>query len=161
MSEMNEREFAWDDYIENDNLDFVLLDEGDYTFKVTAFERARHTGSSKLPPCNKAILTLEINSDKGTAYIKHNLFLHSKTEGMICAFFTAIGARKKGERLKMDWNKVVGSTGKCKVGIHTFVKKDGTEGKSNNIKYFYEPPEEQPAPSTTATPYNSYSAGTF
>ena len=152
---MNEREFAWDDYIENDSPDYILLDEGDYNFKVTAFERQRHPGSAKLPPCNKAVLTLEIESDKGVANVKHNLFLHSKTEGMICAFFTAIGMRKKGERLKMDWNRVIGSTGRCRIGIHTFPKKDGTEGKSNDVKYFYEPEN------VTAAPYNSYSAGTF
>ncbi|MDD6484779.1 MAG: DUF669 domain-containing protein [Clostridiales bacterium] len=153
-----EREFGWDDYIENDSQGFVLLPEGDYDFVVTKFERSRHNGSAKLPPCNKAVLTLEIKSDEGTVYINHNLFLHSKTEGMLCAFFTAIGARKKGEKLKMDWSKVTGAKGRCRVGIHEYTKKDGTIGKINDIKYFHEPPEKAQEP---AKPYGAYTPGNF
>lgn len=81
MADM-EREFNWDDTIEKDSTDFVLLQEGDYDFEVESYERARHGGSEKLPPCNKAVLKLRIESEAGTAYLTHNLFLHSKTEGM-------------------------------------------------------------------------------
>lgn len=100
MSEVIERELGWDDEIEKDGPEFVLLPEGDYSFEVVGFERARHNGSEKLPACNKAVLTIRLTSDDGekSTTIKHNLFLHSKTEGMLCAFFTAIGQRKKGEK---------------------------------------------------------------
>ena len=54
-----EREFGWDDEIENDN-EFQILPDGDYNFTVTGFERGRHQGSAKLPPCNKAIITLNV-----------------------------------------------------------------------------------------------------
>ena len=37
----------WNDEIENDGQEFVLLPEGDYVFKVTGFERGRHPGSAK------------------------------------------------------------------------------------------------------------------
>ncbi len=132
----NEREFGWDDQIENDGPEFVLLSEGDYEFEVTEFERARHGGSDKLPPCNKAIVTIRVEGIEGTTSIKHNLFLHSKTEGMLCAFFTAIGQRKRGEKLTMNWNKVVGSKGRCKLGVKTYNDK-----QYNEIKKFYEPSE--------------------
>lgn len=89
-----EKEFGWDDEIEKDSDEWVLLPEGDYDFTVTAFERGRHQGSDKLPPCNKAILTLKVEGKEGTATITHNLFLHSKTEGMLSAFFCAIGQKK-------------------------------------------------------------------
>ena len=59
MSETMEREFGWDDAIEKDS-EFELLPEGDYDFEVTGFERARHNGSDKLPPCNKAVLTIKL-----------------------------------------------------------------------------------------------------
>ena len=62
--------------------------------------------------------------------MEHNLFLHSKCEGLICAFFKAIGARKSGERLKMEWNKIAGATGRCQVGIRKWkakmVRKEAT-----------------------------------
>lgn len=138
-----EREFGWDDTITKDSSDFILLPEGDYNFTVESFERARHTGSDKLPACNKAILTLRVDAPEGTVKITHNLFLHSKTEGLLSAFFSSIGQKKKGEPLKMNWAQVPGSTGKCKIGIHTYTK-DGEERKNNDIKRFY-PKEEGPA----------------
>ena len=58
-----EREFGWDDEIENDN-EFQILPDGDYNFTVTGFERGRHQGSAKLPPCNKAIITLNVADGK-------------------------------------------------------------------------------------------------
>ena len=141
MSEIIERELGWDDAIEKDGAEFVLLPEGDYSFEVVNFERGRHIGSDKLPPCNKAILSIKLTSDDGknSTTIKHNLFLHSKTEGMLCAFFTAIGQRKKGEKINMNWNLVVGSKGRCKVGIHSWKNDNGEILQSNQIKKFYEP----------------------
>ena len=127
-------ELGWDDQIENDSPVFVVLPEGDYDFEVIDFERARHNGSDKLPPCNKAIVHIKIQGPEGISIIKHQLFLHSITEGMLCAFFTAIGQRKKGEKASMNWSKVIGSCGRAKVGIRKY------EGKEyNEIKRFYEP----------------------
>lgn len=140
---ITEREFQWDDTITKDAADFVLLPEGDYNFMVESFERGRHAGSDKLPACNKAILTIRIDAPEGTARITHNLFLHSKTESLLSAFFTGIGQKKKGEPLKMNWAQVPGATGKCKIGIHSYMK-DEEERKYNEIKRFY-PKEEGPA----------------
>lgn len=139
-----EREFGWDDEIEKDSPDFIVLPEGDYDFEAIEFERARHAGSEKLPPCNKAIVHIKIESEEGVAIIRHNLFLHSITEGMLCAFFTAIGQRKKGEKVTMNWNKVVGSKGRAKVGIKKWINQEGEEKVFNEIKRFYEP-EDKPA----------------
>lgn len=139
MAANTERELGWDDPIVNDSPDFVTLPEGDYDFEVTDFERGRHAGSDKLPPCNKATVSLRIEAAEGVTVIKHNLFLHSITEGMLCAFFSAIGQRAKGEKITMNWNKVVGSTGRCKVGIHRWKSdKTGDELTNNEVKKFYE-----------------------
>lgn len=138
-----DREFNWDDIIENDSGEYILLPEGDYDFKVLSFERERHQGSAKLPPCNKAVLNIEVTSPQGKTTIRHNLFLHSKCEGLLCAFFSSIGQRKRGEKLQMNWNSVTGATGKCKVKIHTWTKDDGSQGQSNEISKFYEK-EEKP-----------------
>ena len=141
---MEEKELQWDDTITKDASDFILLPEGDYNFTVESFERGRHTGSDKLPACNKAILTLRIDTPEGTARIMHNLFLHSKTEGILSAFFTCIGQKKKGEPLKMNRGQVPGSSGRCKVEIHSYKNKDGEDRQNNNIKRFY-PKDEGPA----------------
>ena len=146
MAENTGHEFGWDDQIENDAPEFITLPEGDYDFEVVDFERGRHAGSEKLPPCSKAIVHIRITTPEGMTTIKHNLFLHSITEGMLCAFFTAIGQRQKGERRAMNWSTVVGSRGRCKVGIRKYDGKD-----YNEIKRFLEP-EEKAA---------SFQAGTF
>lgn len=136
MSELG-RELDWDDNIEKDS-DYVLLPEGDYEFVVESVERARHPGSDKIPPCNKAIVKLRIDSQYGTALIRHNLFLHTNTEGMLSAFFTAIGQKKKGEKLKMNWGSVPGSTGRVHVKPKQY---NGNE--YNDIKKFYPKEEKQ------------------
>lgn len=136
-----EREFDWNDCIEHDS-EFTLLPEGEYDFSVESFERGRHLGSEKLPPCNKAILSLRVFDATGnTAKITHNLFLHSKCEGILCAFFTAIGQRKHGEQLRMNWNEVVGKRGRCKIYVDKYTNKQGREVQSNKIARFLEPAE--------------------
>lgn len=139
VGKREERELGWDDQIENDGPEFVLLPEGDYDFEVIDFERARHAGSDKLPPCNKAVVYLKIEGPEGVAVIKHNLFLHTITEGMLCAFFTCIGHRKKGEPLKMKFEKIVGCTGRAKIGVRKWTNDKGEEKIFNEIKKFYEP----------------------
>ena len=79
MAENMDRELGWDDAIEKDS-DFIILKEGDYNFSITGYDRARHPGSAKLPPCNKAVVHVHIDSPEGSATINHNLFLHSKCE---------------------------------------------------------------------------------
>lgn len=140
-NDITEREFGWDDTIENDSPDFIVQPEGDYDFEVVEFERARHPGSDKLPPCNKAVVHVRIEGAEGVTIIKHNLFLHSKCEGMLCAFFTGIGQRSKGQKITMNWNAVIGAKGRCRVGVRNFKKDDGTVSIFNEIKKFYEPAE--------------------
>ncbi len=154
MSEFNniDRELNWDDEIVKDS-DFVLIPEGDYNFTVTAFDRARHEGSDKLPPCNKAIITLRIALPDGTTQeLKHNLFLHSKCEGLLSAFFTAIGQKKKGEPLRMNWGAILGTTGRCKVSVRTWKGKNGEDMRSNDIKKFYAPEDIAPVQPASGQP---------
>lgn len=134
-------ELSWDGTIENDSPEFVVLPEGDYDFEVIEFERGRHNGSEKLPPCPKAIVHIKITGKEGTSIIRHNLFLHSITEGMLCQFFAGIGQRKKGEKITMNWNAVVGSKGRAKVGLKTWRNDEGKEMTFNEIKKFYEAAE--------------------
>ena len=134
-----EGELGWNDVIENDSPEFVILPDGDYDFEVIDFERGRHNGSEKLPPCNKAIVHIRIEGKEGVSTIKHQLFLHTITEGMLCAFFAGIGQRQKGEKMKMNWSRVVGSKGRCKIGTRKWTNEEGKEMVFNEVKKFYEP----------------------
>lgn len=133
-----ERELGWDDEIEKDGGEFIVLPEGDYNFTVTKFERGRFAGSEKMPPCNQAKLELTVHSPQhGDVIVFHNLFLHTKTEGLLSNFFAGIGQKKKGEKLRMNWNTVVGSKGRLKLEINKFRGKDGSERTNNQVKSFY------------------------
>lgn len=137
MSQEVERELGWDDEIQKDGGDFVLLPEGDYNFTVAKFERGRFTGSAKMPACNQAKLELTIHSpEHGDQTIFHNLLLHTKTEGLLSNFFTGIGQKKKGEKLRMNWNAVIGARGRCFIEHNKYTVK-GEERVNNQVKKFY------------------------
>lgn len=132
-------ELAWDDEIDQDGGSFELLEAGNYPFRVQNLERARYAGGSKLPPCNQIKLMLDVGNEEVATTIQHNLFLHTQTAGFVGTFFRSIGQRKHGEKIKMDWSKVVGATGACKVGVRTWKGKDGEDRQNNEIKAFLDP----------------------
>lgn len=147
-----EAELDWDSEIEKDN-EFILLQEGEYNYEVVGFERARYNGGEKLPPCNQAKLKIQIDSPKGTAIIYQNLFLHSKCEGTLSSFFCSIGQKKHGEKLKMDWSKVIGSKGRAKIGTKVY-----NEKTYNEIKTFLDPVDDVTTQHSSNTPFKP---GTF
>lgn len=128
----------WNSPIEKDGPEFVTLQDGDYDFEIIDFERGQYPGGDKLPPCPKATVHVKIETPEGMTIIKHSLFLHSITEGLLCEFFAGIGQRQKGQRVNMDWNRVIGSKGKCKVIMRKYKDKEGNMRDTNDIKKFYE-----------------------
>nr|DAQ40178.1 MAG TPA: Protein of unknown function (DUF669) [Caudoviricetes sp.] len=128
-----DHEIGWEDTIQKDS-EFVLLPDGLYYFTVVGMERTRHMPNpqnpGKLPACNKAIVSIKIVANEGETELRHNLFLHSSTEGMLSAFFAAIGQKKKGEPLRMNWNTIIGATGVCKVGTRQYNGNNYNEVKS-------------------------------
>lgn len=138
MTQNMEHELGWDDEIEKDGSDFILLPDGDYDFTVTKFERGRFQGSAKMPACNQAKLELTVHSPEyGDVVVFHNLFLHTQTEGFLSNFFAGIGQKKKGERLRMNWGTVIGSKGRLKLEINKYIGNDGKEKTNNQVNKFY------------------------
>ncbi|MCR8978716.1 hypothetical protein [Brevibacillus laterosporus] len=136
MSQID-RELSWDDEIQKDGGGFVLLPPGDYNFTVTKFERGRFAGSEKMPACNQAKLEITVHSpEHGDVVVFHNLFLHSKTEGLLSNFFAGIGLKKKGEPLKMNWPAVLGRKGRLKLEVRNYTH-NGEERSNNQVKNFY------------------------
>lgn len=151
------REYNWDDEISQDSAEFALLPEGEYEFSVTGFERGRYPGGAKLPSCPKATVSLRFEGVEGVAVIKHNFFLHSKCEGLLCAFFTCLGMRKRGESLRMDWPGTVGRTGRAKITVRSYTGNDGREYQTNDVKQFLEPENAPAAPAAA----QSWTPGAF
>ncbi|MBQ6123063.1 MAG: hypothetical protein IJI59_15165 [Clostridia bacterium] len=134
--ERNSMIMDWNDTIQNDGKEFVTLPEGDYTFTVTNFERAHFPGSAKLPPCNKASLTLTIDNDLGIATARIDLILARSLEWKISSFFSSIGQKKQGETLKMDWDRVVGARGKAHFKPRKYTDRYGNEREANDVERF-------------------------
>lgn len=130
-------EYGWEDTIENEGSDFVLLPEGDYEFTVTKVDRGRHNGSDKLPPCNKAIVSITVWGENDKAELTENLMLCNRMEWKLSQFFLSLGLKKHGEPLKMNWQAAVGKKGKCHVYIDNYKNKNGEDRQSNKIKKFY------------------------
>ena len=167
MSEYTtEREFGWDDEIQNDGNPFQVLPEGDYTFDVEKFERARQNATDKMPACNKAVLTLSLSNAEAKGTLKTNLFLHSRYEWKLCQFFKAIGQRQHGEAMRMNWNAVPGASGTCRVETRPWKDRSGKEREGNEIAEFYDPqerpvqPPEPPTPGASSAP-GGYTPGQF
>lgn len=151
-----ERELNWDDEISQES-EFTLLEDGDYDFEVTKFERGRSNGSEKIPASNMAILTLRVSNGSASTSIIERLILHTKMEWKLSQFFCSIGQKKHGEPLRMNWNKVLGAKGRCKVYVDTYTTDRGEERKTNKISKFYDFQGSQPE--KTAKP--KWSAGDF
>lgn len=147
-----EREYNWDDTIQKDN-EFILLPEGDYDFVVESFQRGRFNGSDKMPACPMAQIKVKIINPSGdNVTVDVSLLLHSRVEWKLSEFFAGIGQKKKGEPLRMNWNYVPGSKGRCKVGLRTY-----KDNQYNEIKKFY--PKDPSYGSSNAAP--SFTNGQF
>ena len=126
----------WNDTIENDGQEFITLEEGDYNFKVTGFERGHFPGGQKIPPCNKATLTLQVTVPEGIASVRTDLLLYKTMEWKLSSFFRSIGQKKHGERLVMDWNNIIGKEGRAHFKVRTYTDRDGYERKTNDVERF-------------------------
>ena len=138
-------EMGWDDAIMEDGQQYLLLDEGDYDFTVAGFERARHAGSDKIPPCNKAVVSLLIDTPNGSVVIKVDILLYRTLEWRISSCFRSIGQKRHGERLVMDWSKVPGAKGRAHIRVREYTDKWNTIRKRNEGAYFIDR-EDAPVP---------------
>ena len=103
------------------------------------FERGRFPGSAKIPPCNKAALTLQVRTPEGKiASVKVDLILFRSLEWRLSAFFRCIGQKKHGERLVMNWGKVLGSHGRAHFKPRSYTNRDGEERRINDVDRFYD-----------------------
>lgn len=131
------RELGWDDEISSENKPFTLLPEADYDFTVSKVERSRYNGSEKMPACNMAKVTFTIWGPEDKVDVIENFYLNSKNEWKISALYLAIGLKKHGEPVRMQWNAVTGKRGKCRLEINKYKDKNGNDAQNNRIKRFY------------------------
>lgn len=158
MNNLNDpgRELGWEDEIENEGSPRVVLEPGEYPFTVQSFERARFAGSEKVPPCPQAIVHLQINAPEGPVPMNVNLLLHTRFEWKLCQFFTSLGLRQHGEKLRMNWAAVAGRSGRCKIIKRTYKDRNGVDREANDVDEFLDPIGAPSAP-----PAGGFTPGAF
>ena len=137
---------GWDDVLENDGEEYVILPEGDYCFTVVNFERGQFPGGQKIPPCPKATVTLNIDNDEGLAIARVDMILYKTVEFKIAAFYRSIGAKKRSESVAMNSPGLIGKRGRAHFRPRTYTGRDGQDHRVNDVERFldYEPAWDHP-----------------
>lgn len=137
--------------------EFKLLPKGTYPFIVEDVERTFVSNEpkadgkvSKYAGCPMANVTFRITGkdDEGEEIEitrKENFMLHKNFKWKISQLFISVGLAKQGEPFKANWPALITRGGQCEVSVNKFTKKDGTEGKNNQIDRFCDPADTAPA----------------
>lgn len=138
---------GWDDeIIDPGEPEFVLLTPGVYDFTITGFERGHFDGSEKMDACSMAKLTLRCTNGIQETTVFTNLFLSSAVAFKLSKFAKSIGdmpaGDSKGQKFHVDWNNIIGKSGKCKIKTRVYNGKE-----YNDVDDFIVPdPANAPAP---------------
>lgn len=123
---------GWDDeIIDPGEPEFVLLTPGIYDFTITGFERGHFDGSEKMDACSMAKLTLKCTNGVQETTVFTNLFLSSTVAFKLSKFAKSIGdmpaGDSKGQKFHVDWNNIIGKSGKCRIKTRVYNGKDYNE----------------------------------
>lgn len=123
---------GWDDeIIDPGEPEFVLLTPGIYDFTITGFERGHFDGSEKMDACSMAKLTLRCSNGVQETTVFTNLFLSSAVAFKLSKFAKSIGdmpaGDSKGQKFHVDWNNIIGKSGKCRIKTRVYNGKDYNE----------------------------------
>ena len=138
----------------------MLLTPGVYDFTITGFERGHFDGSEKMDACSMAKLTLNCTNGVQETTVFTNLFLSSAVAFKLSKFAKSIGdmpaGDSKGQKFHVDWNNIIGKSGKCRIKTRVYNGKD-----YNDVDDFIVPdpaaaPAPAPAPAPQAAPAAYY-----
>jgi len=152
---------GWDDeIIDPGEPEFVLLTPGIYDFTITGFERGHFDGSEKMDACSMAKLTLRCTNGIQETTVFTNLFLSSAVAFKLSKFAKSIGdmpaGSTSGQKFHVDWNNIIGKSGKCRIKTRVYNGKD-----YNEVDDFIVPDPAAapaPAPAPQAVPLPNYYA---
>lgn len=152
---------GWDDeIIDPGEPEFVLLTPGIYDFTVTGFERGHFDGSEKMDACSMAKLTLRCSNGVQETTVFTNLFLSSAVAFKLSKFAKSIGdmpaGSTTGQKFHVDWNNIIGKSGKCKIKTRVYNGKDYNEVDDFIVPDPVAAPAPAPAPMPQATPLPYY-----
>lgn len=152
---------GWDDeIIDPGEPEFVLLTPGIYDFTITGFERGHFDGSEKMDACSMAKLTLRCSNGVQETTVFTNLFLSSAVAFKLSKFAKSIGdmpaGDSKGQKFHVDWNNIIGKSGKCRIKTRVYNGKDYNEVDDFIVPDPAAAPAPAPAPMPQAAPAAYY-----
>lgn len=152
---------GWDDeIIDPGEPEFVLLTPGIYDFTVTGFERGHFDGSEKMDACSMAKLTLRCTNGVQETTVFTNLFLSSAVAFKLSKFAKSIGdmpaGSTSGQKFHVDWNNIIGKSGKCRIKTRVYNGKDYNEVDDFIVPDPATAPAPAPAPIPQAAPAAYY-----
>lgn len=154
---------GWDDeIIDPGEPEFILLTPGIYDFTITGFERGHFDGSEKMDACSMAKLTLRCSNGVQETTVFTNLFLSSAVAFKLSKFAKAIGdmpaESTAGQKFHVDWNNIIGKSGKCRIKTRVYNGKDYNEVDDFIVPDPAAAPAAAPAPMPQAVPLPNYYA---
>lgn len=149
---------GWDDeIIDPGEPEFILLTPGIYDFTVTGFERGHFDGSEKMDACSMAKLTLRCSNGVQETTVFTNLFLSSAVAFKLSKFAKSIGdmpaGSTTGQKFHVDWNNIIGKSGKCRIKTRVYNGKDYNEVDDFIVPDPAAAPAPAPMPQATPLPY--------
>lgn len=101
-------------------------------FEITGFEKATTANGN---PCAK--LTLACLTEEGDQFnLTEEIVLTPKAQWKAHDLFVSIGQIKPDQAAVPNWNKVVGSTGRCRIGVRDWKGRNGDTMHSNEVAKF-------------------------
>ena len=111
-----------------------LLPESDYDFMISGVRIVDFHG--KIGDCKKVILTLSIFANEATVDIRTDLILHENFRWKIEQFFSTIGRIAEDGSFILDFNGIIGLSGKGHVIQKTYKKHNGSDVTENDVSYY-------------------------
>lgn len=109
---------------------YTLLENGDYPFQIVAAEEAVSKSSGN----DMVVITLE--ERQSGAKLKDYLVVEGDNLSKLKKFLCEIGQEYDEDGLEIDCKNWIGLWVMANVIVEDYVKKDGTAGKSNEIRYY-------------------------
>lgn len=134
---------GWDDEAVASDKEYVLLEPGEYAYRVDGFERGRYDGGDKMGPCPVAKLTLSCSNAAGQqASVIVRLYLTKRQQWKLTQFFKSCGlvdaSLSDGQAYRMPWDQVRGAIGRAEIGNREY------QGRTYNEVVRFIVPEAQP-----------------
>jgi len=147
------RPIGWDEeFIVQEENEFITLEEGDYDFEIVNFERTQYSGSDKVPPCMRLDVKIRVTDGIKSTTITDKIFLIQKFAWKLSDLLAAVGLAKTKDAARPAMiQQSIGLKGRCHV-TKTAGNNPGTF--FNNVSKYHRKAENQlsgftPAPSAT------------